>query len=249
MKFTTTLILMGMVVIGNAQDRELVNPDGTQEYLVIDHEKENEIHTLFGGEIDHGFYLSFDMDFSSINSKDFLGIGGRMAWIWDHNFAVGMHGKGIMNYEKNDYMDPLTKEINPDGKKVYTSLGGGYGGIFFEPILMAQKPIHVSFPVKLGVGGLSYKTDTVSDSPYWRTYYYDEDDEWDIHRDYRNDRMDTDLIFVVEPGVEIEFNVVKHFRFSLYTTYRMVEGVNLDKVKDDALTGLSYGFALKFGIF
>ena len=35
------------------------------------------------------------------------------------------------------------------------TLAGGYGGIFIEPILGGTKPVHVSFPVLFGVGGVT----------------------------------------------------------------------------------------------
>jgi hypothetical protein len=126
-------------------------------------------------------------------------------------------------------------------------ISGGYGGFILEPIIGAKSPVHLSFPVLIGAGGVAY-------SRHWQ----DED-----HYDSKNrTHEDSDAFFVLEPGVELEFNMVKFFRLGLSVSYRHTSEIKL-RYKDGTpgapnpnkigstskLRGLSYGIVLKFGKF
>ena len=63
-----------------------------------------------------------------------------------------------------------------------------------EPIIAPNFPIHVSFPLIIGGGGLALNDDT------WHDYEW----EYDDYEPY-----DWDSYFVLEPGVEVELNLVK----------------------------------------
>lgn len=111
---------------------------------------------------------------------------------------------------------------------------GGYGGVLIEPIIASKSMIHLTFPVIIGGGGIGYKErNTNSD-------------------DYIEDRT---AYYMVEPGLEIEINIVKFFRISIGAYYRFTSDVKL-KYKDgypisdnDILNDFSCGVNLKFGRF
>lgn len=213
-------------------------------FSAIAQEESEEMRTLFkrsGNEkVSNGGYGSFSIGYTNIDSKDALQLGGRVAWIANHKFALGLAGYGFVNN--------LQKTYDSDEDPSQYFLAGGYGGIFFEPILMPNKPVHVSFPVILGVGGISAVESNSWESShnnYNNTYYYD-----------------SDAFVVFEPGVDVEFNIVKFFRIALGASYRLTNGINLKykylddnyneqivQVDKNALNSLNFQIGFKFGWF
>jgi len=68
--------------------------------------------------------------------------------------------------------------------------------------------------------------------------------------------------FLVEPGVDLEFNVVKFFRIGVGASYRFTNGVSLrykqldanfdeivTEIDKDALDSFSFNLCFKFGWF
>ena len=104
--------------------------------------------------------------------------------------------------------------------------------------------MHVSFPVLFGICVVAAKYGNVWDNNYYNDNYYD-----------------TDVFLAIEPGVEVEFNIVKFFRISLGGKYRFTNGVLLEykyydqneimvtKVPTDALDSFVFDINLKFGWF
>lgn len=191
-----------------------------------------QMKTLFGNNdrIRHGGYGGILINYSQIDDKDAVLVGARGAWIIDHHFAIGIGGSGFAS--QINYKNPS----NPDEKYV---LGGGYGGLIFEPILAPFNVVNVSFPILVGAGGAAY-------TKYIDDYNYEDDEYWD--------RYDASAYFVVEPGVEINLNIVKFMRVSFGGYYRYTSGLNLEnpytlESKKDLLNGFSCGLGLKFGKF
>ncbi len=200
-------------------------------------ESSQDFQTLFSnkGERSNGGYGAIMVNYSEINNRDAILIGARGAWLINHSFGLGLGGYGFMN---DPVLDDKLNSLS-DNSKYQTA--GGYGGIILEPIVAAKKPIHLSFPILIGAGGVAY-------SKHWEDY----DSE-----DYQNDYEDSDAFFVVEPGVELEFNMVKFFRLALSTSYRFTSDINMnynngtgDRIgSQDMLRGWNFGIAMKFGKF
>ncbi len=210
----------------------------------INAQEGEEMKTLFAKsdsskKISSGGYGSFSVGYSQIDGKDAIQLGGRAAWIANHRFALGLAGYGFFNSIQKNY------DVYEDPSNYF--LTGGYGGLFFEPIIMPNKPVHVSFPILLGVGGVS-----AIQSQNWTSSYHDSNVTY----------YDTDAFVVFEPGVDIEFNIVKFFRVALGASYRLTNGVNLRyKYLDDnydeqtitidknALNSFTFNIGFKFGWF
>jgi len=209
-------------------------------------ENSQDFQTLFSnkGERSNGGYGAIMVNYSEINKRDAILIGARGAWLINHSFSLGLGGYGFMN-------DPVLDNtpINSFNSKYQTA--GGYGGILLEPIIGAKKPIHLSFPILIGAGGVAY-------SKHWENYE-DEDS-------YSGDYEDSDAFFVVEPGAEIEFNMVKFFRLALSVSYRYTSDIDMTYKSDrpstanvdesmmpigsaGMLRGWNFGIAMKFGKF
>jgi hypothetical protein len=114
------------------------------------------------------------------------------------------------------------------------NLTGGYGGLLVEPIVFPRMPVHITFPLIAGIGGIAYTSNIFRQSEYERWESYVED---------------TDVFLVAEPGIELEFNVVKYFRISLSASYRFTSALQLMDTPGNALEGFSTGINLKFGKF
>lgn len=196
---------------------------GLMSYAQVD--QRNEIQTLFSEQKSLGFYGAFTLGYSQINNQDALVSGGRFALVFNHNTAVGLAGYGFVN--------------NLDGYKWYNddvlsySLAGGYGGIFIEPIVSGLRPVHVAFPVIFGLGGIGQIRNHYSgpwDSPF-------------------HDIPETDLFFIVEPGVELEFNLARFFRTAASLSYRFTSNVELVGIDPEVMRGFMFGLTFKFGKF
>ena len=185
--------------------------------------KNNEFQTLFGNEKHNGAYGAFTIGYSEIDQKQAVLFGGRFEWIIGHSIGLGFGGNGFINefhYEPALYSDIF--------------LTGGYGGIYIEPILMPNFPVHLAFPILLGAGGISYVTE-----------------DWDNHY---NMIEDTEAFLIAEPGAEIELNLTRYFRLALGTSYRFTTPFNVGlpdspNVNSDALKGFSFLMTFKFGRF
>ncbi|MCK4664165.1 MAG: hypothetical protein KAT68_14955 [Bacteroidales bacterium] len=220
MKKITYIILA--LLLSTSVFSQVEEPEEVEKQKKPKKERSDEIQTLFGNVDSHGGYGAITLNYSQINKKDALVIGGRMAWVIGHNMAVGLGGVGFFNDFTYDTV--FNKNMN---------LQGGYGGFFMEPIIMAKFPVHLSFPLFLGVGGIAY----VSDNNYL------EDDNWE------NFVEESTAFVVVEPGVELELNMFKYFRLAFGTYYRYTSNIDLIDTKKDVLHGLSYGITLKLGKF
>jgi hypothetical protein len=144
---------------------------------------------------------------------------------WIASHCVGL-GIGATGFINEFHYEPsLDREV---------FLAGGYGGLYIEPILFPRFPIHLSFPTLLGAGGISY----VSKEP-----------------DFNNNFIeDSEAFLMVEPGVELELNLTRFFRFAVGATYRIPTAFNVGlsgtpTASAESLKGLSYMVTFKFGKF
>jgi hypothetical protein len=135
-------------------------------------------------------------------------------------------GFGGTGFINEFHFEPL---LNRD-----VALAGGYGGLYIEPILMPSYPVHLSFPVLFAAGGLSYVSHD--------------------HYDYNNWIEETEAFLLVEPGVELEVNITRHFRFAMGATYRIPTGFDdgsdgVHIADAGSIKGFSYMATFKFGRF
>ncbi len=193
----------------------------------------DEIQTLFNKpdhKVSHGGYAAFTIGYTQISGENVLTLGGRAGWLIDHHVTLGLTGTALAN---SIYID----KINQD-QGMY--LVGGYGGFFVEPIIAPRFPVHVSFPVTFGGGWVGYNENT----------WWDEDwNNWDNDYDYEDYFYDSDAFFLIEPGVEIELNVVKCLRVSFGATYRFTTDFEMVNTPKDMMNGFSANMSLKLGKF
>jgi hypothetical protein len=189
-----------------------------------------EMKTVFGSSPTRvGAWAGVSTQFTSIDGADAILVGGKAGVIVNSSLTVGIAGYGISGYLNNLYYSELD-----GGRGAY--LDGGYGGLFIEPVLASHLPVHISLPVIIGAGGAGYTKREVYE---WHDRYYDHHDPLVDHSPF----------FVLEPGIEIEINLVKFMRLGIGASYRYTSGLDLINTKRDLLNNYSAGFTLKIGAF
>ena len=197
--------------------------------------QDDEIRTIFSKNRSNGGYGALTVNYSNIGGYDAMVAGVRAAFIFDHSLAIGLGGYGFANNLNYDY-------YHNNNSETHLSLAGGYGGILIEPILAGTSPVHLAFPILIGAGGV-----TLVDM-----YNYDYWDEY-----YPGNEYAYDAFFVIEPAVELEFNLARFFRMAAAVSYRYTSNIDLKRTglelssqtKADALRGFNFGLTFKFGKF
>lgn len=184
----------------------------------------SDIQTLTGPGKNIGFYFGFHSEYSQVAGYDAFGAGGTFALIANHGLAIGFSGKGF-------FTEPYERIPGSNTSYSYT---GGYGGFLIEPIIFPKSPVHVSFPILLGAGGIAKSMFTNNNYPYDYTEVYVEDVE---------------AYMIAEPGIEIEFNVARWMRLGLGGSYRFTSSLEPSEFESNPLNGFTGGFSLKFGKF
>lgn len=184
----------------------------------------DEVKTIFSRNQSNGGYGAFTIGYSNIGGHDALVTGGRGAFIFSHSLAIGLGGYGFVNNLDYDHYNTSNN----------LSLAGGYGGFLIEPIIAGKSPVHVSFPILIGGGAVS-----LVDMYGW--------DYWG--QPQPGYEYDYDSFFVIEPAVELEFNLARFFRLAAAVSYRHTSEIQMRQTDVDALRGFNYGLTFKFGKF
>jgi hypothetical protein len=176
--------------------------------------------TLLSGQLTHGGFGGPMMAYTRINGDDALVMGGRGGWLINHRLVIGGGGWGVTNRVSV----PAGAIADP---KDY-QLTFGYGGLWTEYVVAPSRLVHGSVGTLIGAGGLGYHRFRNGDS----------------HAD-----MESDAVFVLEPTVGAELNLISFMRLALFASYRLVRGVDLAELDGGDLSGFAGGAMLKFGKF
>ncbi|UCG27736.1 MAG: hypothetical protein JSV24_12320 [Bacteroidales bacterium] len=201
---------------------------GEKEEKKDEVQKSEDIQTIFQ-QRSGGHYAGFSFNYSEIDQRNGMQFGFRGGWIAGHGLAVGLGGKLFFNESDYDQLY-ITDKAN---------LIGGYGGILVEPIILPRFPVHLSIPVLAGMGGIAYSF---------------EEFEFDWENSFVED---SDFFLVIEPGVELEFNILRHFRIAIGAYYAFTSDIQLEYIDPpggtivgpNVLNGLSFGITMKLGRF
>jgi len=201
-------------------------------------QQEDEQRTIFqrpeGKEcVDVGFEGGFTIGGGSVDGRATFKGGIEAGVIIGHGVEFGLYGSGFVTERKAD------KQLDNE-KYQFDCITGG---LFVKPIIAYKSPVHISFPIKFGVGEVTYSDDAWAD--------YD-----DYHYRSRSNREDHSVVCEVEPGARVELNVTKNFHISLGVSYKFLLGHDLEYydtkapiVSSDALNSLFYGVTFSFGQF
>ena len=175
-----------------------------------------------------GGYIALTNQFTTIDGHfaNMPGIYG--GWFVNRKLMVGIGAAATTNY----IPVPALESNFPANKMTYQY---GQVGLMTEYVVASTKLVHFNFNLLTGTG-------------FTMQFDRREVDDWDWDFD-DHDEDDPHFFFVVEPGVQVEFNVLKWMRFSPGISYRKAFGSNRNGLSDGNLSNISYNVALKFGIF
>ena len=198
----------------------------------------NEIHTIFNQGIGNkkiplGYFIELNGGYSHFGHKSVFLPGISMGLLLDHHWTIGMTANFID--APQDYHGRHSDNDTTGIRKHRGSLNGGYSGLLLEYTLFPQSKIHVSFPLIIGSGVV---------------YHSHHKDSLYVQNDWsRHDFSHMDHFFVIEPGVKLEFNVVKNFRIGLGISYRYSPERDHWVTSPDLLNQLTGKLTFRFGKF
>jgi len=168
----------------------------------------------------HGVYVGLGMYSGKIHGADTYSADFKIAYVANQQFEVGLVGVGF-------YTDLNKRGLDFNNR----DLVGAYGGLHLEPILFGKSLLSVSFPVLIGGGGIVLlDEDDIEDVEI-------EDDEWQA-------------VFVVEPGINVLFNISRYVQLEAGVKYRFSSKIDLNPDYDfNNINGFSAGVGVKIGVF
>jgi len=172
----------------------------------------------------HGVYVGLGGHFGRMDGEDTAFATIKLAYVANRKLEIGFAFTGFINDRPNTQTDLF------DGDKLL--LFGGYGGFHVEPILFGDRFISISFPTLIGGGLVTYKgIDTL------------EDDNNELEEN------DFDDFFIVQPGINILYNITRFTQLETGLRYRFTSSYDLPFKNKDNLNGYSIMIGLKLGIF
>jgi len=192
------------------------------------------MRTLLGGDstLHHGGWGAPSAHYTRIMDQDAMLVGLRGGWIINHRFTLGFAGHGLVTDVVNkDYDNYLIDNgtVIRDNSRFFM----GYGGLLLEPVIAYRSPLHITLPIIIGAGGCGYG------------YNSELPDDFDPYT-YSDDAQ---AFFVIEPGIELEMNVISLVRVGIGASYRYTSDIDLPTTAKDALHGLNAGVTIKVGRF
>jgi hypothetical protein len=184
-----------------------------------------EEHNLLSGTLVHGGYGAPVVKFTNVNGRAAVLVGGQGQWIINHMVALGIGGYGMTPNQERLGTGPSRWMNNPD-------LAFSYGGLLVSFISESDQVAHPTIDLLIGGGSVDLVRHSESGDDY-------SDDSHALH----------DGIFVIEPSLNAEVNIVRFMRANIGVSYRFASGVSDFGFDSSDFSGLSATLALKFGKF
>ncbi|MEQ9402591.1 MAG: hypothetical protein RIM99_03305 [Cyclobacteriaceae bacterium] len=199
----------------------------TQKYVDTNDPKNEEIKSLLSKGNDLNGFGGADLRVGDFKDERGLLVGAYGGLIINRRYLFGVAGYGLVTNVEFDGLVPGQTEE----KKL--NLHGGYGGVIIGASIAPKELVHISIPILLGAGSFEVvdKNFFVNNLP---------DSEFTI---------ENTVFFVVEPAIELEFNISATFRLGFGASYRYITGTELVNIRDEDVTGASGMISLRFGRF
>lgn len=178
-----------------------------------------------------GLYIAPEYQYGQINSK-LTSLGGISAMaIFNEKFAIG----ATMNRTMVRDLQPIN--ITNTATPLYLRVN--YGGLKMEYTVNPHSLVHVSFPLTVGMGNASY--DSIGS---FRT-------KDTTHRmSMMNQPRNGNQFFVIQPGIQLEANLMKVAKVYLGANYRFAFNQdNANTLSTKYMTGFGVYGGLKIGLF
>lgn len=143
--------------------------------------------------------------FSSVEGNFAVYNGGGGAVLLNQTFYAGVYGMGLSTEHSRDEFTLLNSQ---NQKITYTDLhtNFGHGGFWLGYIHKPERAVHFAASTKLGWGSIA-----LTEQEYGVDKY---------------DNVVTDNVFVVNPQLEVEMNLLRWFKMNIGAGYQFVTGVD-----------------------
>jgi hypothetical protein len=179
--------------------------------------------TLFTEEGETGGFGAPVVKFTAIKNQAAIIFGGRGGWVFNHSLILGGGIYGIIS-EVDAPNGVLPKEGPLDIELDYI-------GAEVEYVFHPMQLYHYNIYTLIGSGTARFVKDVGS--------VFNSNEQ----------AGESDLVFVLEPGVNCEVNVTTWFRIDAGVSYRLVTGVNQPKLKSSDFCNFAASLTFKFGSF
>jgi hypothetical protein len=183
-------------------------------------------------------FISSDSKITSLNGNNAKFIGGTFGIILKNRTRIGLGGYSLTGKNMFEYQEPsgentvyqLKNELN-------------YFGPFFEFVFLPDSRVHITIPVQFGGGKttikqevqlnqLSFPGPEEIERTYWAT-------------------VEKCNLAVIEPGVNVELEILSWMKLDLGASYRFVMGSELNSIphSNQEFSGTAFHIGLKFICF
>jgi hypothetical protein len=188
--------------------------------------QDGNVQTVFGGSIKATGFGALTNKFTTIRGR-FANMNGVYGGIYlNHKFLIGVSASAVTN----NLPVPLEFSVDPTRPMSYEY---GQVGMINEYVIGSDKAIHFAFSLFTGSGF------TIQ---YERSHYTSDRFDPLLSRD-------ENWFFVMEPGAQVEVNLLQWMRFCTGVSYRRTFGADGVGFNDNNLSSVAYNVALKFGKF
>ena len=198
-----------------------------QQYIDTYDPKDDKVKSLLGKGNDLNGFGAMDLKIGDFMNERSLLVGAYGGFIINRRYLFGLAGYGLVTNVE------FEGEIPNQGTQKPLNLHGGYGGVLVGFTVAPRELIHLSVPILFGAGAFE-----VSDNDFFVNN--PADSEFTV---------ESSVFFVVEPGLELEFNITKYFRIGAGATYRYITGTELLNVEDEEVSGFTGMISFRFGRF
>ena len=179
--------------------------------IVNAQQDDNEPRYLIGsndGKVHVSGFGQYTIGFSEFDGSLAVYNGGAGAVLLNQAVYFGAYGTGLSTAHRRDDLTIKTG----DQTDTYTDLSTkfGHGGFWLGYIHKSHKPVHFGVSTKLGWGAVSLT----------ENYSYGYDDSYNYYS------IVNDNVFVINPQLEVELNMLRWFKINASAGYQFVTGID-----------------------
>ncbi|MEY4933835.1 MAG: hypothetical protein RIS64_194 [Bacteroidota bacterium] len=181
---------------------------------------------LFAKPSSFGLYVAPEASYGQLNGEMTTFAGSSFMLIFNQKWSIGATGTQSTN-----------RTFSPAGVKPWY-MNASYGGLKVEYTVNPNAPIHVTFPLTLGMGVVS--ADSLGTFKGGRNNEF-----WG-----GSNAANRNQYGVVIPGIALEANLFRFAKVSLGANYRLAFAQTLGtKVPENSLNGFNVSAGVKVGLF
>ncbi len=174
-------------------------------------------------------YLGVNEKGVILNDQMGLMTGGEISLVFGHRLNIGFFGYGKTNRVQSNYIDV-------DGFRHFYELG--IGGMKIERVFFTNSAVHFTVPISFGAGAMTLNRYSLTDY------------EFHAHvNHWENSLYDFDTFVFVEPGLNVELNLLKHLRLDAGIGYMITDEIHLAGTDAKPLNNFTGNVSLKLGWF